>query len=66
LAKPAKATSEQSAVSYIVRVYRCDARHIAGVVEIPMQARRTAFQSFAQLRAIILRESTAPSSDKGE
>lgn len=59
MAKQTSTSTDQQALSYIVRVYRCDARRIAGVVEMPIQARRSAFRSFAELKAILLRESKA-------
>lgn len=53
MAKSAGTTSERREISYIVRVYRCDAERMAGMVELPVQERRTPFRSFAQLRAIL-------------
>jgi hypothetical protein len=46
--------------SYIVRIYRCDAESVVGVVEMPVQERQTPFRTFAELRAILVRESRAP------
>ena len=51
--KPTETTTERSETSYIVRVYRCDAERIAGIVEMPVQERRTPFRSFAELKAIL-------------
>lgn len=52
---PRKAGSkgDRQEMSYIVRVYRCDAEHITGVVEMPVQQRRTPFRSFSELKAIL-------------
>jgi len=53
LPKRAGTTTDRGETSYIVRVYRCDAERIAGIVELPVQERRTAFRSFAELKAIL-------------
>jgi hypothetical protein len=53
LPKRKQRTLDRVGTSYIVRVYRCDAHGIAGVVEMPLQERRAAFRSFTELEAIL-------------
>lgn len=60
-----KKPASWEATSYIVRVYRCDARGIAGMVEMPAQERQAAFRSFAELEAILTASSGNRAKDRG-
>lgn len=54
-----RAAGGQIMESYIVRIYRRERDDIVGVVELPAEEQSFRFRSFAELHAILLRESEA-------